>query len=122
MADLSLPKPSLPCTQLPEQASSVLQDETLAASVAQFKALGHPVRLQMIDLIHRHGGKLCVCAFEQHFDLRQPTISHHLKILRDADLIRSRQEASSVYHFIKPAAFEHLRQLSALFAAEAVPA
>ena len=75
------------------------------------KALGHPVRLKMVDLINGAGGEICVCQFEKYFDLKQPTISHHLKILRDAGLIRSRQDASWVRHSIEPAAFTHLRDL-----------
>ncbi len=88
------------------------------ALAAQLKALAHPIRLRMVDLIHAHGGQLCVCEFEQHFDVKQPTISHHLKILREAGLIRSRQEGAWVHHAVEPAAFAHLRALMARFAAE----
>ncbi|MBK8023497.1 MAG: winged helix-turn-helix transcriptional regulator [Chloroflexi bacterium] len=54
-----------------------------------FKALSNPIRLQMIDLISQGGGQICGCDIEAHFDLSQPTISHHLKVLRDAELIAS---------------------------------
>src|SRR5579872_5471969 len=50
------------------------------ASVA--KALGDPVRLQLVDVLRRHAGKVCVCELVPLFDLSQPTVSHHLKALR----------------------------------------
>ncbi|ARA93770.1 hypothetical protein AWN76_011740 [Rhodothermaceae bacterium RA] len=95
-----------------------LDVQEVEALAAQLKALAHPIRLRMVDLIHAHGGQLCVCEFEQHFDVKQPTISHHLKILREAGLIRSRQEGAWVHHAVEPAAFAHLRALMARFAAE----
>lgn len=68
-------------------------DAEMLANV--FKALSHPVRLQIIDLIGQGKGEVCGCDIERHFDLSQPTISHHMKVLRDAGLIVS--EASSVW-------------------------
>jgi len=56
-----------------------------------------------------------VCEFERYFALKQPTISHHLKILRDAGLIRSRQEGPWVRHSIEPDAFSRLEALMAVF-------
>ncbi len=56
---------------------------------AVFKAISHPVRLRMLDLISQGGGRVCGCDIERHFELTQPTISHHLKVLRDAGLIHS---------------------------------
>jgi ArsR family transcriptional regulator len=70
--------------------------------VTRFKALAHPVRLRMLELISTHCCGLCVCELEQHFDLTQPTISHHLKLLREAGLIRSRQEGPWVHHYAEP--------------------
>ena len=48
------------------------------------KALGDPVRLQLVDVLRKHAGKVCVCELVPLFDLSQPTVSHHLKKLRDA--------------------------------------
>jgi len=70
-----------------------------------FKALSHPVRVQMLDLIAQGGGQLCGCDIEYHFKLTQPTISHHLKVLRDARLIVSEARGVSVYHRIHQAVF-----------------
>ena len=65
------------------------------------KALAHPARWTIMELIHRGGGEICVCEFQEHLDLSQPTISHHLKTLREAGLIESRQEGTWVYHTIR---------------------
>lgn len=73
-----------------------------------FKALSHPVRLQILDILSRHSGQVCVCEIERHFSLTQPTISHHLKILRDTKLITSEQRGLWVYHRIEPAAIDDL--------------
>jgi ArsR family transcriptional regulator len=88
----------------------------MEATVGQLKALAHPVRLRMVDLLRSAGGELCACAFEPHFDLTQPTISHHLKVLREAGLLRSRQEGSWVHHALEPKAFVALGQVMNTFA------
>ncbi len=98
---------SCSCTPI----SDHMGEQEAEALVIQLKALAHPVRLRIVDLIHAHGGEICVCEFENHFDVKQPTISHHLKVLREAGLIRSRQEGSWVHHFVEPAAFADLREL-----------
>jgi ArsR family transcriptional regulator len=67
---------------------------------AAFKALAHPVRLQMVDLISQGDGRVCGCDIERHFDLTQPTISHHLKVLRDAGIIRSEARGVWMMHTI----------------------
>jgi ArsR family transcriptional regulator len=74
-----------------------------------FKALGHPVRLQIMDILSRYGGQVCVCEIEEHFDLGQPTISHHLKVLRSGGLVDSEQRGLSVYYFIRPDSAEAVR-------------
>jgi ArsR family transcriptional regulator len=53
------------------------------------KALGDPIRLQLVDVLRKHAGKVCVCEFVPLFDVSQPTLSHHLKKLRDAGLVES---------------------------------
>ena len=61
------------------------------------KALGDPVRLQLVDVLRRHAGKVCVCELVPLFDLSQPTVSHHLKILSQARLIACRRQGQFVY-------------------------
>jgi ArsR family transcriptional regulator len=85
-------------------------DEASAAGLAQvFKALGDPVRLRLISLIGaRQGGEVCVCDLASAFDLTQPTISHHLKVLREAGLIDSDRRGTWIYYRVVPAALERM--------------
>ncbi len=59
----------------------------------RLKALADESRLRMLDLLSQHGDALCVCEITEQFDLRQPTISHHLRLLREAALIRGKGAA-----------------------------
>ncbi|MEV6752971.1 metalloregulator ArsR/SmtB family transcription factor [Streptomyces sp. NPDC051214] len=83
-----------------------------AAELARsFKALGDPVRLRLLSMIaSRDGGEICVCDLTPAFDLSQPTISHHLKLLRQAGLIASERRGTWVYHRLLPAATDRLAQ------------
>jgi ArsR family transcriptional regulator, arsenate/arsenite/antimonite-responsive transcriptional repressor len=91
-------------------------DEASAAGLAQvFKALGDPVRLRLVSLIGaREGGEVCVCDLTSAFDLSQPTISHHLKVLREAGLIDSERRGTWVYYRLVPAALERMAGLLAV--------
>ena len=94
-----------------EKPHDMLSDNEIDQQTARLKALSNPVRLRMVDLIYHGGGEICVCEFKDHFDLSQPTISHHLKVLREAGLIHSRQEGTYVYHRVDPASFGTLSAL-----------
>src|ERR1700674_5109684 len=56
------------------------------------KALGDEVRLQLVDVLRKHAGKVCVCELVPLFDLSQPTVSHHLKVLREAGIVDSERQ------------------------------
>ena len=88
-------------------------DEAAAASLAQvFKALGDPVRLRLLSLIGAHqGGAVCVCDLTTAFDLTQPTISHHLKVLREAGIITSERRGTWVYYRLVPAVLDRMGAL-----------
>jgi ArsR family transcriptional regulator, arsenate/arsenite/antimonite-responsive transcriptional repressor len=72
------------------------------------KALGDPVRLQLVDVLRRHAGKVCVCELVPLFDLSQPTVSHHLKVLRDAGIVGSERRGLWAYYFVIPDSLEEL--------------
>ena len=74
------------------------------------KALGDPVRMQLVDVLRKHAGKVCVCELVPLFELSQPTVSHHLKKLRDAGIVGSEREGLWAYYYVKP---EALREISA---------
>ncbi|MGE5292357.1 MAG: ArsR/SmtB family transcription factor [Micromonosporaceae bacterium] len=84
-----------------------------AAELARvFKALADPVRLRLLSLIGAHdGGEACVCELTGAFELTAPTISHHLKVLREAGLIGSQRRGTWVYYWVVPTALERLAGL-----------
>jgi ArsR family transcriptional regulator len=80
-----------------------------AERVAQVaKALGDPIRLQLMDVLRKHAGKVCVCELVPLFDLSQPTVSHHLKVLRDAGLVDSERRGLWAYYYVIPETLEEL--------------
>jgi ArsR family transcriptional regulator len=72
------------------------------------KALGDPVRLQLVDVLRRHAGKVCVCELVALFDLSQPTVSHHLKVLREAGVVGSERPGLWAYYYVIPDALKEL--------------
>ena len=72
------------------------------------KALGDPIRLQLVDVLRKHAGKVCVCELVPLFALSQPTVSHHLKVLRDAGLVDSERRGLWAYYYVIPDALEEL--------------
>ena len=72
------------------------------------KALGDPVRMQLVDVLRRHAGQVCVCELVPLFDLSQPTVSHHLKVLRDAGVVGSERRGLWAYYYVAPDALEEL--------------
>jgi ArsR family transcriptional regulator len=104
-----------PCC--PPLAHQPLQSDRAAEFARMFKALGDPVRLRMLSLIASHeNGECCVCDISPAFALSQPTISHHLKTLREAGLLDCERRGTWVYYWVVPSALE---QLSAVLALEA---
>lgn len=85
-----------------------------------FKALSDPVRLRLLGSVAGHpGGEACVCEISAGVDVSQPTVSHHLKVLRDAGLLTSQRRASWVYYAVVPEALESaLKSLSSLLPLE----
>ena len=83
------------------------QAERIAAIA---KALADPIRLQLVDVLRRHAGKVCVCELVPLFDLSQPTVSHHLKVLREAGIVDSERRGLWAYYYVIP---EALKELSA---------
>lgn len=73
------------------------------------KALGDPIRMQLVDVLRKHAGKVCVCELVPLFDLSQPTVSHHLKVLRDAGLVGSERQGLWAYYYVRNDALEELR-------------
>jgi ArsR family transcriptional regulator len=80
---------------------------TRAAAVA--KALADPVRAQVFDLVRRHGEEICQCELQPLFELSQPTLSHHLRKLVDAELLDVERRGRWAYYSINLQSLEELR-------------
>jgi ArsR family transcriptional regulator len=72
------------------------------------KALADPIRIQLIDVLRKHAGKVCVCELVPLFDVSQPTISHHLKVLREAGLVESERQGLWAFYYVLPGALDEL--------------
>lgn len=96
---------------------SPLQSAPLSADQADriapvLKALADPVRIRLVSLIAAHAeGEACVCDLNGAFDLSQPTISHHLKVLYGAGLIDRRKRGTWVYYSVRPGVLTDLAAL-----------
>jgi ArsR family transcriptional regulator len=72
------------------------------------KALGDPIRLQLVDVLRKHAGKVCVCELVPLFEVSQPTLSHHLKVLRQAGIVDSERRGLWAYYYVIPEAVKEL--------------
>ena len=82
--------------------------ETAERVAAVAKALSDPIRLQLVDVLRQHAGEVCVCELVPLFDVSQPTLSHHLKKLRDAGIVGVERRGLWAYYYVIPEPFEEL--------------
>jgi ArsR family transcriptional regulator len=82
--------------------------ERAARLAAIAKALSDPVRVQLVDVLRRHAGEVCVCELVPLFEIAQNTLSHHLKKLRDAGLVGVERRGLFAYYYVKPEGLEDL--------------
>ena len=86
--------------------------EQAAGVASMLKAVADPARLRLLSLVLSHeGGEACVCDLLPFFDLSQPTISHHLKVLHDAGLLHREKRGTWVYYIARPEAMAALASL-----------
>jgi ArsR family transcriptional regulator len=96
----------------PPMVDEALSEDAAVELAKGFKALGDPVRLRLLSLIAaRAGGEVCVCDLTDAFPVKGPTISHHLKVLREAGLIDCQRRGTWVYYWIVPTGLAPLSQL-----------
>ena len=88
-------------------AAEVIPAETADALARRFKALGDPTRVAILNRLAT-AGEVCVCDLNAVFDLSQPTISHHLKLLREAGLVESERRGTWAYYRLVPEAIAEL--------------
>jgi ArsR family transcriptional regulator len=94
------------CT--PELAPRI--DTAMAQAISDdLTLLGHPIRLQILDMLAQRDGQVCVCDLEAALPVKQPTVSHHLKLLREAGLIACERHGLWAHYFLKSEAVVALR-------------
>jgi ArsR family transcriptional regulator len=87
------------CCDIGARPSRSYSEATRLAS--DFEQLAHPVRLQLLDVLSRNEGRVCVCDLEAAVPVKQPTVSHHLRLLREAGLVESEKVGQWVYYRIR---------------------
>ena len=108
----------VPCCEVAPLVREPLTAATAVELAATLKALADPVRLRLLSVIASHsGGEACVCDISVGIEVAQPTVSHHLKVLRNAGLLRSERRGSWVYYQVIP---EALQQLSDILGADSL--
>jgi ArsR family transcriptional regulator len=116
-SEVRVPAPTLPvlddvqttcCAPIQVQATAAPEAQVLAK---RFAALGDPVRLQLLSLLATRGeGAAGVCDLVEPVGKSQPTVSHHLKVLREAGLVTSERRGANNWYAAVPAALDALRQ------------
>lgn len=94
------------CDTQARPSTTFVQAERIAAD---FEILSHPVRLQLIDVLVRNEGRVCVCDLEAAVPVKQPTVSHHLRLLREAGLVDFEKVGVWAYYRIDRQKFDALK-------------
>ncbi len=88
-------------------------DQAHAARLAAVgRALSDPIRVQLVDVLRTHAGKVCVCELTPLFDVSQPTVSHHLKVLREAGLVDVERRGLWAFYYVIPEAMKELDDMA----------
>jgi ArsR family transcriptional regulator len=95
------------CEPLVHPTVSRVDAQSIAAMAS---ALSDPIRVQLIDVLSSHAGEVCVCELVPLFDVSQPTLSHHLRKLREAGIVGVEKRGLWSYYYVKPEALEMLKQ------------
>lgn len=96
------------CCDLDARPSMTMAEATRAT--ADLEILAHPVRMQLLDVLARKEGTVCVCDLEAAVPVKQPTVSHHLRLLREAGLVHSEKQGLYAYYRVDRAALDDLRE------------
>lgn len=106
---------ALPITPIQSEASccdietvSPLSTEVAHQVADDLQVLGHPIRLQILSMLSQSSCEICVCDIESALPVKQPTVSHHLKLLREAGLIDCEKRGLYAYYFVRRDALQTL--------------
>ena len=96
--------------------SPALSEEDASRQASRLKALANPIRLRILSLLNRYEGNVCVLEIVRIFPLEQPTISHHLRILRQAGFLGCQKHGHWTYYYVKHENLERIcKALETLF-------
>jgi len=95
-----------PCCEAPARPKVSAEQAASLAGIA--KALSDPIRVQVVDVLRRNAGRVCVCELQPLFDISQSTLSHHLKVLRDAGVVDVERQGLWAYYYVRPETVEVL--------------
>jgi len=95
-------------------ARSLSQHHGLQAGDAEqlardLEIFAHPVRVQILDILTRRSEHVCVCDIESGVPVKQPTVSHHLRLLREAGVVGSERRGQWVYYYVNRTALDSVR-------------
>jgi ArsR family transcriptional regulator, arsenate/arsenite/antimonite-responsive transcriptional repressor len=93
-------------------AGSEISPEEAEATASLFKALADPTRVRIVNMLANTADAVCVCEMNAHFDLGQPTVSHHLKKLVGVGLLKREQRGTWAYYSIDRAALKRLADVT----------
>lgn len=109
---LALPRPDDPLACCVPLAREPISADQAAGVAAMLKAIADPARVRLLSLVLSHeGGEACVCDLTPSFDLSQPTISHHLKVLHESGLVDREKRGTWVFYKARPEAMAALGSL-----------
>jgi ArsR family transcriptional regulator len=101
-------QPGVPCCA--PLASEVLTEQDAPTLARQFAALGDPVRLRLVSLLaNADAGEVCACDLTKPLGKSQPTVSHHLAVLRKEGLVHGEKRGRNIWYSVTPGALEALR-------------
>jgi ArsR family transcriptional regulator len=86
-----------------------LSDEEARSLSQTFDVLAHPVRVQLLHFLAQHEGRVCVCDLEAAVSVKQPTVSHHLKLLRKAGIVGADRHGVWAYYYVNKDALAAFR-------------
>ena len=89
-------------------AAPTLTDDEAEATAELFKTLGDPARVRIVNMLATSDEPVCVCELIEPLGLAQPTVSHHLKVLRDAGIVGSERQGLWAYYYVLPDAVKEL--------------
>src|ERR1700681_2844814 len=110
MLHCQLPGAGTTTSMLPKFVPTLTEDDAISQA-RLLKALADPTRLRILSLLSRHEGEVCVFEIVESFTLEQPTISHHLRILRDAGLVDCRKKGLWAYYYVRREALSRAQEV-----------